>query len=86
MTTLGFLVAIALWIIGVPLPVALGLLAGIVPYIGAFVSAIPSLLPAFSSILSWRYMWSCSISLFFSSKVTFLYRWCNEGYCICPRR
>ena len=29
MTTLGFLVAIGLWIIGVPLPVALGFLAGI---------------------------------------------------------
>jgi predicted PurR-regulated permease PerM len=38
MTSLGFLVAMGLWIIGVPLPVALGFLAGIltfVPYIGA---------------------------------------------------
>lgn len=51
MTTLGVLVATGLWIIGVPLPVALGFLAGIltfVPYIGAFVSAVPSLLLAVS--------------------------------------
>ena len=51
MTTLGFVVAIGLWIIGVPLPAALGFLAGIltfVPYIGAFVSAVPSLLLAVS--------------------------------------
>jgi predicted PurR-regulated permease PerM len=51
MTTLGSLVAIGLWIIGVPLPVALGFLAGIltfVPYIGGLVSAIPSLLLAVS--------------------------------------
>ena len=51
MTSLGFLVAMGLWIIGVPLPVALGFLAGIltfVPYIGAFVSAIPSLMLAVS--------------------------------------
>jgi predicted PurR-regulated permease PerM len=51
MTTLGFLTAVGLWAIGVPLPIALGFLAGIlifVPYIGAFVSAIPSLLLAVS--------------------------------------
>ena len=50
-TTLGFVVAIGLWIIGVPLPAALGFLAGIltfVPYIVAFVSAVPSLLLAVS--------------------------------------
>jgi predicted PurR-regulated permease PerM len=38
MTSLDFLVAMGLWIIGIPLPVALGFLAGIltfVPYIGA---------------------------------------------------
>ena len=89
MTTLGFLVAIGLWIIGVPLPVALGFLAGIltfVPYIAALVSAIPSLLLAFPSILSWRYMWSGSILLFISSRVTSSYRLCNDGYGICPRR
>lgn len=51
MTVLGVLTAVGLWIIGVPLPVALGFLAGIltfVPYIGAFVSAIPSVLLAAS--------------------------------------
>jgi predicted PurR-regulated permease PerM len=51
MTTLGFLIAVSLWAIGVPLPVALGFLAGIltfVPYIGAAVSAIPSVLLAAS--------------------------------------
>jgi predicted PurR-regulated permease PerM len=51
MTVLGSLTALGLWIIGVPLPVALGFLAGIltfIPYIGAFVSAIPSVLLAAS--------------------------------------
>ena len=51
MTTLGSVVAIGLWIIGVSLPAALGFLAGIltfVSYIGAFVSAVPSLLLAVS--------------------------------------
>ena len=45
MTVLGPLTALGLWIIGVPLPVGLEFLAGIltfIPYIGAFVSAIPS--------------------------------------------
>ena len=51
MTVLGTMVAVGLWLLGVPLPVALGFLAGImifVPYIGAIVSAIPSVLIAAS--------------------------------------
>lgn len=51
MTVLGVLTGIGLWVIGVPLPVALGFLAGIltfVPHIGAVVSAIPSVLIAAS--------------------------------------
>ncbi|MFL5269108.1 MAG: AI-2E family transporter [Stellaceae bacterium] len=51
MTTLGVMTALGLWLIGVPLPVALGFLAGImifVPYVGSIVSAIPSMLIAAS--------------------------------------
>ncbi|MGH7031916.1 MAG: AI-2E family transporter [Stellaceae bacterium] len=51
MTVLGVLAALGLWIIGVPLPVALGLLVGLlafIPYIGAIVSAVPSVLIAAS--------------------------------------
>jgi predicted PurR-regulated permease PerM len=49
MAVLGALVTLGLWIIGVPLPIALGLLAALftfVPYIGAFASAVPSVLIA----------------------------------------
>jgi predicted PurR-regulated permease PerM len=49
MAALGLITTLGLWIIGVPLPVALGFLAGIatfVPYIGAWVSAVPSVLIA----------------------------------------
>jgi predicted PurR-regulated permease PerM len=49
MTALGVLTALGLWAIGVPLPVALGFVAGIlafVPYIGAIASAVPSVLMA----------------------------------------
>jgi predicted PurR-regulated permease PerM len=49
MAVLGVLTALGLWVIGAPLPVALGFLAGIlafVPYIGAIASAIPSVLMA----------------------------------------
>jgi predicted PurR-regulated permease PerM len=45
MTVLGLIVALGLWLLGVPLPVALGFLAGImifVPYIGSILSAVPS--------------------------------------------
>jgi predicted PurR-regulated permease PerM len=45
MTVLGLIVALGLWLLGVPLPAALGFLAGImifVPYIGSILSAVPS--------------------------------------------
>ncbi len=51
MTVLGVLTALGLWFLGVPLPVALGFLAGImsfVPYIGSIVSAIPGVIIAAS--------------------------------------
>ena len=49
MAVLGCLTTLGLWVLGVPVPVALGILAGLlvfVPYIGAFVSAIPAVLLA----------------------------------------
>jgi predicted PurR-regulated permease PerM len=55
MVTLGVMTGLGLWLIGVPLPVALGFLAGImtfIPYIGSIVSAIPSILIAASIDLS----------------------------------
>lgn len=54
MTVLGTMVAVGLWLLGVPLPASLGFLAGImifVPYLGAIVSAIPSILIAASTDL-----------------------------------
>jgi predicted PurR-regulated permease PerM len=51
MTMLGVVTAYGLWLLGVPLPVALGFLAGImtfVPYIGSIASAIPSVIIAAS--------------------------------------
>ena len=51
MTVLGVVTALGLWLLGVPLPVALGFLAGImtfVPYIGSIVSAIPGVIIAAS--------------------------------------
>lgn len=47
MLVLGCLTGLGLWALGVPAPIALGALAGLltfVPYIGAFVSALPALL------------------------------------------
>ncbi len=51
MTLVFLMVTTALWIIGVPSPIALGLIAGLaefVPLIGAFVGALPAILIAFS--------------------------------------
>ncbi|QOF94619.1 AI-2E family transporter [Novacetimonas hansenii] len=47
MTVVGLLSFIGLWIIGVPLALALGVVAGLanfIPYIGAFVGAVPAVL------------------------------------------
>ena len=51
MTVLGTMTAVGLWLLGVPLPIALGFLAGImifVPYLGSIASAIPSVVIAAS--------------------------------------
>lgn len=55
MTALGVMTAIGLWLLGAPLPIALGFLAGImifVPYIGSVVAAIPGVLIAASANLT----------------------------------
>lgn len=47
MIVVGLLTTVALWLIGVPLPFALGSLAGLcnfIPYIGAIIGAVPALL------------------------------------------
>lgn len=51
MIALGVMVAVGLWLLGMPLPIALGFLAGLmifVPYLGSIASAIPSVLIAAS--------------------------------------
>lgn len=51
MALIFLMVATAMWLIGVPSPIALGLIAGLaefVPLIGAFVGALPAVLLAFS--------------------------------------
>ncbi|MBV8737533.1 MAG: AI-2E family transporter [Alphaproteobacteria bacterium] len=51
MTVIGVVTGIGLWLLGVPVPGALGLLAGIltfVPYAGTVISAIPAALLAFT--------------------------------------
>jgi predicted PurR-regulated permease PerM len=50
MVLVGALTTLGLWLIGVPSPLALGLLAGLgefVPLIGAFATAVPALLAAY---------------------------------------
>lgn len=52
MTVVGVCTTVGLWLIGMPLPLALGSLAGVltfVPYLGAIVSAVPSLIIALST-------------------------------------
>lgn len=52
MTVVGAFTTIGLWALGMPLPVALGTLAGtltFVPYIGAIASSVPSLILALST-------------------------------------
>jgi predicted PurR-regulated permease PerM len=51
MTVLGVMTALGLWLLGVPLAIALGFLAGVmifVPYMGSVASAIPSVIIAAS--------------------------------------
>lgn len=52
MTVVGTLTGLGLWLIGVPSPLALGLLAGLldfVPFVGPIAAAIPALLLAFGT-------------------------------------
>ena len=77
MTVLGVMTATGLWLLGVPLPVALGFLAGImtfVPYIGSIVSAIPGVIIA------------ASINLTLAGYVIALYLGVHlvEGYILVP--
>lgn len=77
MTVLGIMVALGLWLLGIPLPVALGFLAGImifVPYIGSIASAIPSVVIA------------ASINLTLAVYVIALYTGVHlvEGYILVP--
>jgi predicted PurR-regulated permease PerM len=49
MALIGALVALAVWLVGVPSPLALGLIAGVgefIPYLGPILAAIPGLLVA----------------------------------------
>lgn len=51
MIAVAFLSGLGLWLIGVPVPIALGLIAGLtnfIPYLGPFLSGIPATLIAFS--------------------------------------
>jgi predicted PurR-regulated permease PerM len=51
MTVIGVVTGVGLWLLGVPVPGVLGLLAGIltfVPYVGTVISAIPAALLAFT--------------------------------------
>ncbi len=77
MAALGVLAALGLWLLGVPLPVALGLLVGImafVPYLGAIVSAVPAVLLAAATRLDLALY---VIILFFGIHLT-------EGYLLVP--
>lgn len=52
MTVVGVVVTVGLWCLGLTLPLALGALAGVltfIPYIGAVMAAVPTLLIAFAS-------------------------------------
>ena len=49
MVLIGSLAAFAVWIIGVPSPLALGLIAGVgefIPYLGPLIAAVPAILVA----------------------------------------
>jgi predicted PurR-regulated permease PerM len=77
MTVLGALTCLGLWLLGEPLPVALGLLAGLltfVPYIGAWISAVPAVVLALA------------ISLKLAAYVAGLYLVVHivEGYILVP--
>lgn len=62
----GLLTYFGLWIIGLPSPLALALIAGIaeiVPYLGPFIGAIPALLVALT-LGFWPMVWTAGVYLF----------------------
>lgn len=77
MVTVGVLAAAGLWLAGVPVPFALGALAGLltfVPYFGAIVAGIPAVLIAFSVSFS-KALWALGI---------YTLCHCIEGYVVAP--
>lgn len=51
MTVIGFLTGLGLWLVGVPSPIVLGLIAGLlefIPYAGPFLAAVPGVMIAFA--------------------------------------
>ncbi|MGI8966651.1 MAG: AI-2E family transporter, partial [Limisphaerales bacterium] len=78
MVVVGILIGVGLKLIGIPLPIALGLLAGLfdfVPIIGALVSAIPAILLAFL-IDPWHALYVVLLYLLVNSVI--------EGHVIVP--
>jgi predicted PurR-regulated permease PerM len=77
MVLIGLITTFAVWLIGLPSPLALGLIAGIaefVPYIGAIVASIPALLVA--STKGWDMMIWTAIAYFIIHQI--------EGELIAP--
>lgn len=77
MVMLGVLTTAGLWGLGVPLPFALGLLAAIltfIPYVGAFISAIPAVLLALAA----------NTTLSFYVVLLYLALHAIEGYLLIP--
>jgi predicted PurR-regulated permease PerM len=77
MVTVGVLITTGLWLLGVPLAPALGLLAALftfVPYLGPIVSSIPGLLIA----------WSVSPSVLFYTFVLYVVVQNLEGWVLTP--
>ena len=77
MTVIGVVTGVGLWLMGVPVPGALGLLAGIltfVPYVGTVISAIPAALLAFT-ITPWLAVYT--LILYFGAHTL-------EGYILVP--
>lgn len=51
MLAVGILIALGLWLLGAPLPISLGVIAGVtnfIPYVGPFIGAAPAIIIAFS--------------------------------------
>ncbi|HEY1769638.1 MAG TPA: AI-2E family transporter [Chthoniobacterales bacterium] len=77
MVSLGALTALALWLLGIPLALVLGVIAGLllfVPYLGAVAAAIPALLVALIDSPA-KVLWVACIYIAVHG---------FEGYCITP--